>query len=143
MIAGTAKGTQSETVSKQTISLLLVDDDRVEGELVQGYLDLVESGSIQFHQARDVDEAIAWMQGRDVDCLLLDNRIKPGESFAESAAGLRRGGYAGPIILFTQHDAEAVEQMKLAEHADGYLWKGDLSSERIERLLGEFVRSDG
>src|SRR4051812_48898850 len=115
------------------LTLLLVDDDQVDRLTVGRALRQmhVEAEIVECDNAAS---AIAALQQRQYDCVLLDYRL-PGTDGLQALAAIRGAGLNVPVVVLTgQGDEETAVTLMKAGAAD-YLNKNALVPERLERSL--------
>ncbi len=115
------------------LTLLLVDDDVVDRMAVRRALK--EAGVMaDCHEVADADTALAALQSRAFDCVLLDYRL-PKTDGLELLKRIQAFGITTPVIALTGQGDEqlAVEMMRAG--ASDYLAKQSLSADRLHRSL--------
>lgn len=119
-------------MSQRRPTILLVDDHPL---MRRGLRQLLATGH-DFEvvgEASSGEQALALQQELAPDLILLDHQM-PGLSGIETLMRLRRGGYAGKILLYTVSDADEDVRAAMLHGADGYLLK-DMEPEDLLRQI--------
>lgn len=116
------------------LTLLIVDDDEDDVELLRRRLQAVDGWQVDILAFTDPAAARAALASRSVDVVVIDYLLGRETGLA-LLKDLRTGGCDIPVIMATGQGSEelAVEVMKAG--ADDYLIKGDLSSEAVRRAI--------
>jgi PAS domain S-box-containing protein len=120
------------------VRLLVIDDDDVDRERV---MRLVGNSGIQAEmtQAASSREALALLQDRDFDCVVLDNQMPDGTG-AELLTRLRAGADARfPVIMVTGAGDEELAAEVMRSGAADYLPKSRLSADTLFRAISRSV----
>jgi CheY-like chemotaxis protein len=78
--------------------VLIVDDDRIQIDLIAGYLEGLKI-DLRTEFALTIDAAAASISARPPDIVFLDNRIPPDIDFRNGVDVIRRAGFNGPVIV--------------------------------------------
>jgi signal transduction histidine kinase len=115
------------------LRILLVDDDEVDRLAVKRMLRRAGIAA-EVDERTNREEAVAALQERRVDCVLLDYRL-PSTDGVSLLRELRDRGVGVPVVALTgQGDEEVAVELMKAGAAD-YLNKNTLTPERLERSL--------
>ena len=120
--------------------VLIVEDDVELAELVREYLQRYE---FQVELEHRGDNAVERVQALQPDVLILDLNL-PGRDGLDICRDLR-GGYSGPIVMFTARDEDVDEIVGLELGADDYLTKPvepRVLLARLRSLLRRFRSND-
>ena len=120
------------------VSLLMVDDDRVDRLAIRRAID--QSGLVAtIDEAQDAVEALAKVQAKTYDCLLLDHDL-PGTSGTDFTRQLRERGNLTPVVLVTGQQDEALLQAAVDAGVTDFFPKGDLSARRLALRIRFAIR---
>ncbi|MDH6086875.1 ATP-binding response regulator [Umezakia ovalisporum] len=123
---------------KETLRILVVDDDEVERMAVRQAL--TQAGiCMELSELTDGRHALAALRDTTYDCVFLDYRL-PGQDALALIERLRSSEIKVPLVVLTaQRDEEiAVELMKAG--ATDYLSKSKVCSETLARVLRHAIR---
>jgi diguanylate cyclase (GGDEF)-like protein/PAS domain S-box-containing protein len=124
----------------ETMHILVVDDDDVDRERVARF---VRQSSLKAEptEAASAKEAIALLDTRDFDCVVLDHELRDG-SGAELLPRLRgTAAHQRPVIMVTgAGDEELAAEVMRAGAAD-YLPKHKLSSDVLDRAISRSLET--
>ena len=138
-MTGTVSTTEPTTAAQQAsaaaVRLLLVEDDAVDRMAIERALAAWQQ-RIELSVVVDAETALAALQERSFDCVLLDYNLPRGSGLTVLQA-LRERADETPVIAMTGHGDEdlVVELMKAG--ASDYIAKQALSPDR----LGQSIRS--
>lgn len=120
------------------LSILLIDDDTVDRMAVRRTLRSAGL-DVALTEVSDHTEALAALEAREFDCILLDYRL-PGIDGLAVLRDLRDRGITAPVVMLTGQGDEqlAVEIMKAG--AADYLTKGALTPEYLAQSVRNAVR---
>lgn len=82
-----------------TRSVLLVDDEPDEGDILAWYLDGDGTGGFHLDQVRDLAGALEYLRAHRPDVVFLDCLLPPYANPAQPITELRTAGYAGPVVV--------------------------------------------
>ena len=120
------------------VDILMVDDDRVDRLAIRRAIE--QSGlAVIVDEAQEAKEAIAKVEKRTYDCLLLDHDL-PGTSGTELARQLRTRGNMTPIVLITGQQNEELLQAAVEAGVTDFFPKGDLSPRRLALRIRFAIR---
>jgi signal transduction histidine kinase len=120
------------------VSLLLVDDDRVDRLAIRRAVD--QSGlTASLDEAANATEAFEKVAAKTYDCILLDHDL-PGLSGTDLARQLRERGNLTPIVLVTGQQDETLLQAAVDAGVTDFFPKGDLSPRRLALRIRFAIR---
>jgi CheY-like chemotaxis protein len=127
--------------SKDSLKILLVDDDPVEYTIWKRTLENCEGPSLRLEQVEDIDAAVARVTDGGVDLVFLDNRLLPAQDFRETAPKLRKAGYTGPIGIISSDISGAYFGEILEFGADFRVGKDEIDANTISFIVAEYTRN--
>jgi PAS domain S-box-containing protein len=104
------------------IRVLHVDDDPEFVEMTATFLERADE-RITIETATAVDEALAQLDGADVDCIVSDYDM-PGRNGIEFLETVRTGRPKLPFVLFTGRGSEEIASRAISAGVTEYLQKG-------------------
>lgn len=122
--------------------ILLIDDDRLQHRLVQGFVSGFRGGGWELDTAADYAAGLKKMCSGVHAVCLLDYRLGDRDGL-ELLREARAGGCAVPVVFFTADSSPETEDAAMEAGAMDYLVKGELTprilehSIRYARKLGE------
>ena len=114
---------------RQTVHILLLEDDLISVEIVGTYLRRIESPQPQFHTAGTLAEALAFLAKSEVDLVIADLHV-PDSAGAITVGDLVRV-VGCPVIAITSDLNPRLRDATLACGAYDFLQKADLRSFRV------------
>jgi len=127
------------TVSPQTISVLVVDDDPA---FRLGLRASLKTSGYSVDTARNTEEALEYVRERRVDVVLLDINM-PGMGGVEACSRIRAVAPQAGIIMLTVRDTEDDKVLALEAGADDYVTKPFRLRELVARLRAVLRRTGG
>ena len=120
---------------KETIHVLLIDDDEDDYMLTRALVSARENASIELDWVNNYEQAITQIKTSQHDVYLVDYRLGPhtGTDLIQEAF---RAGCRAPMILLTGQDDLTVDRSALELGAADYLVKGRIDAQ----LLGRSIR---
>jgi serine phosphatase RsbU (regulator of sigma subunit) len=129
---GTVMPGGAQTVAREEISVLLVEDDEGDARLVQDELaERLPSATIS--RSRSLAEALTALDAQ-VDCVLLDLGL-PDALGLDAVAQLRARGGGVPLIVLTGLADEAAGVVAVEAGAQDYLVKGHVNGDQLARSI--------
>ncbi|MDD5758246.1 MAG: response regulator [Desulfobulbaceae bacterium] len=118
-----------EAISKRVRDLLVVEDDTF---ICQGITELIGNGDVIVTSVASGEEAIAALQAKKYDCMILDIGL-PDISGFELLDRLRQDEtiIIPPVIIYTGRDLTREEGQTLAKYTDTVIIKGVKTEERL------------
>ncbi len=119
---------------RNSVHILLVEDNPVEAELLQEYLAAEATAGFRITHCIDLKEGIAFLAAHRCDVIFLDLHL-PGSSGL--ATYLRLKGHAGdiPVVILTGLGDEQVARTAIEQGAHNYLRKDGLSGPLLIRTI--------
>jgi signal transduction histidine kinase len=121
-------------VTNATITVLLVEDNPGDADLVCERLAEVTSPRFRVRHVARLDEALRLVGKEDVDVLLADLAL-PDAQGLDTVRGLRAVYREVPLVVLTGLHDEQAGLEAVREGAQDYLVKGDLSGRALVRAL--------
>lgn len=118
----------------EPISILLVEDNPADAELVTELLQEVDSADFKVTRAGRLSEALSSLDDNSQACLLLDLGL-PDAQGIESVISIRSMHPNLPIVVLTGRDDEQTGIEALREGAQDYLVKGRVDGDTISRAV--------
>jgi two-component system response regulator MprA len=119
------------------VAILVVDDD--EG-LRKALRRVLVSSGFEVEVARDGEEALAWLEARSFDAVVLDVML-PGRDGFEVCERMRAEDDQLPVLMLTARDAVRDRVAGLRAGADDYLVKPFANEELVARVQALLRRS--
>lgn len=123
----------------QIRSLLVIDDDRDELEIIAATLETAFPGA-DVHGVTDASQATALCEAQPFDCLLLDYNM-PQVDGLTLAAELRAGHPHLPIVLMTSVGDEMLAARALHSGASDYIPKSRINTDSIRRSVDRSIHT--
>ena len=118
----------------RTASVVLVEDSPPYARLVSLLLEHAVPGGVDVRHHERLGDALADLDRRDADCVLLDLGLEDAEGL-EGLATLLDAGVTVPVIVLSAHDDDELAVAAIAAGAQDFLVKGH------EREPAAFVRA--
>ena len=130
----------SET-EKKLLKILVCDDDPADRKLMRVCLREIKDREIVMLEAGEASEITGALEKRRIDLVLMDIQM-PEKSGMEWLVEIVEKKIA-PVIIMTSSGDEEIAVQALQEGAVGYLPKGRLSTERLERIIDDALKRWG
>ena len=119
---------------KETIRILLLDDDETQYLIIKKYLSLIPRQRYSVEWVEDVAGAIDRLNVSRYDVCLVDYQLRSelGTQFIEIAIA---NGYNLPFLLLTSHDKNEVDIEAMESGADDFLEKDKINHHALERAI--------
>lgn len=127
-----AAGYMDQRAAQGTLTVLLVEDDDGDAQLVRDEL-LERLPNARLLRSRTLSEALSALNGL-IDCVLLDLGL-PDATGIDAVSRLRAAGPATPLIVLTGLADEAAGLAAVAAGAQDYLLKGNLDQQQLPRSI--------
>lgn len=131
-MANDAMSAEPTTGQKRPLTILVVDDSRVDREMVSRLLAGSDDPPMIVQGVPTAEDGLAWCRRERPDCILVDYRLPEmnGAEFLEFLAdGL--GDSAFPVIMMTGAGGEGVAVAAMKAGAADYLIKGEFDATRL------------
>ncbi|MBD3232898.1 MAG: response regulator [candidate division Zixibacteria bacterium] len=125
---------QGRNMLEQKLSILLVEDDPQDLELIESYLRETTEFIPELHFAERLSEVEEQLSTVEISIILLDLGL-PDSRGLESIRMLRREYPEIPIIVFTGLNDEEVGIESVQEGAQDYLVKGQIDTQILTRSI--------
>ncbi|WP_420409491.1 response regulator [Hoeflea sp.] len=125
--------------TKEPLLILLVDDDPAEFTILKRKLADFEGPKVTLEHVGDIDAAVSRIGGRDVDLVLLDNRLNPSVDFRETAPKLREAGFVGPIGIISSDISDSYISEFLEYGVDFRIGKDEIDANTISFIVAEYI----
>ncbi len=114
-------------------SILLVDDEKIELDMLRDYVDWKKAGIDKVYTARGSKSALACISENGPDIILTDIKM-PGMSGTELAKLIREEGHPCKIIFLTGYEKFEYAKAAVQVQAEDYLLK-PFQVEEVEQLV--------
>jgi len=121
-------------MKKDSLKILLVEDDEDDYVMTRDLLEEVEGVDYTLEWVSTVDEAFKLMACKHHDAYLVDYRLG-GETGISLIRQTVKNGYKKPIILLTGQSDKEVDMEAMAAGASDYLVKGQINASMLERSI--------
>jgi signal transduction histidine kinase len=121
------------------VSLLMVDDDRVDRLAIRRAIEQSGLATALIDEAQDTTQALEKVKSHRYDCLLLDHDL-PGMTGTDFTRQLRELGNLTPVVLVTGQQDETLLQAAVDAGVTDFFPKGDLSPRRLALRIRFAVR---
>ena len=113
--------------------VLVVDDNPDTRLILRRYL---KEAGLEVHDAKGGEDALAFLQGNDVDLVLLD-LMMPGMDGFTTLGRIRNlpMGNSIPVVVLTARELSVAERRRLHEQATRVVHKGEDLESRLRRVL--------
>jgi diguanylate cyclase (GGDEF)-like protein/PAS domain S-box-containing protein len=116
------------------VNVLLIEDDNVEAGLIRDELLRATRPDVRCDHVQRLLAGIALLEQRHYDAVLLDLNLPDGWG-AENLYRVRAAAPGVPVIVLTNHEDEEMAVTLVAEGAQDYLLKRDISFELLRRSI--------
>ncbi|MEO5961217.1 MAG: GGDEF domain-containing response regulator [Opitutaceae bacterium] len=114
--------------------ILLIDDDRLQFRVTQGYFDRFRIDRYELEWASTYEEGIEKLLAGACSACLLDFQLGPRDGLQLIREAVARGCRV-PIVFLTAETAQRVDIEAMNAGALDYLVKGEISAQMLERSL--------
>lgn len=122
-------------MNQETRILLLVEDNPGDAELVRDLLGQDGAGRFHVLHVPRLDEALAALQARNVDVVVLDLSL-PDCSGLDTVRAVRSAAGQVPIVVLTGNEDERLALACIDAGAQDYLPKAEVGSRHLLRAIG-------
>jgi len=119
---------------KESLKVLLVEDDPDHALLVQRHFASLERGFAQVDRAGSLREALEAIASKDYDAVLLDLSL-PDSSVTETLPSILREATHLPIVVLTSLNDRDLALKAVQQGAQDYLVKSQLTADLLARAL--------
>ncbi len=126
---------------KHHLTLLAVDDNQLDLDLLRDSLNEIQDFDFQLLEATTWKEALLKLQSTPIDIILVDYRLN-GKNGLDVMAMMRGDGITQPIVIITGQDDEQLALESLKAGAADFLLKGTLTPAGISRTLQNIVQRE-
>ena len=126
-------------MKKRTFSILVIDDDPADVEILRRLLEQIEGWKIQFLVCNEAGAGRAEALRCQVDLIFLDYLLG-GETGLEVFHEIREGGCTLPVIMFTGHGSEEVAVQAMKDGVSDYLVKGRITPDSLRLVISNAVQ---
>ena len=116
------------------LTVLAVDDDAGDAEILRRHLNDIPNLSVTFLHAADRDAAQVALARPDIDVIFLDHLLG-AETGDDLLHALRSAGDLRPVIALTGHGDEALAAAFMRSGADDYLSKNQVDPATLRRAI--------
>ncbi|MBL9215763.1 MAG: diguanylate cyclase [Opitutaceae bacterium] len=121
--------------------ILLIDDDRLQQHLIQGFVKNFRSGTFEMEGAQTYDDGLKKLLSGRYSVCLLDYRLDSRDGL-ELLRAARIAGCETPVIILTADDSEEVDLAAMEAGAVDYLVKTTLNPRLLERSIRYALKLD-
>jgi diguanylate cyclase (GGDEF)-like protein len=118
----------------QALSVLLFEDSPLDAALIKKFLLTVGVRSANIHHVDTIPSALQMLGRERIDVCLADYYLRPSTGF-DLMDEARRYDISVPFIMLTAMDDRSIDDGALARGAYGFLVKGELTVETLERAI--------
>src|SRR4030042_6518667 len=126
-------------MKKRTFSILVIDDDPADVEILRRLLEQIEGWKIKSLVCNDAGTGRAEALRCQVDLIFLDYLLG-GETGLEVFHEIREGGCVLPVIMFTGHGSEEVAVQAMKDGGSDYLVKGRITPDSLRLVISNAVQ---
>ena len=126
-------------MNKRNFTILVIDDDPTDVEILRRLLEHIEGWKINFLVCNDAETGREEALGCQVDLIFLDYLlgVKTGlEVFHE----IRKGGCPLPVSMFTGHGSEEVAVQAMKAGVSDYLVKGRITPDSLRLVIANAIQ---
>jgi DNA-binding response OmpR family regulator len=126
-------------VKKRKFTILVIDDEPADVEILRRLLEQIEGWTIKFLVFNDAETGRAEALRCQVDLIFLDYLLGV-ETGLEVFHEIRKGGCPLPVIVFTGHGSEEVAVEALKAGVSDYLVKGRITPDSLRLVISNAVQ---
>lgn len=124
------------------LSVLMIDDNPADGDMVQRYLDEGSfPGEVHFTQTLSAEEALSVLEDQEFDVLIVDYHFPFGNGF-DILRKLREDGTTAPAVMLTGQGDENIAGQAVKENLNDYVPKAKLDPETLQESIETALSSD-
>lgn len=121
-------------MTKETLRILLVEDNPGDAVLVREYLTECAALRTDLERAERLEQALDRLEAETFDLVLLDLHL-PDSQGMETFSRIRQWAPGVPVVVLTGLVDDEAGVKAVAEGAQDYVLKGDLDSRLLERTI--------
>src|SRR5687768_14798961 len=121
-------------MNQAVVSVLLIEDDSIEADLIRGELSVLVRPRVTVDRAQRLLAGIARLAEHHYDVVLLDLNLPDGRG-RENLHRVRAAAPHVPIIILTNLEDEDAAVSSLAEGAQDYLFKRLVTADLLRRSI--------
>lgn len=130
-------------VSQRTVSILMVDDNPADVDIVRRYLeDEAIPWDVDFESILKPEDTLDRVPEKDFDLLILDYDFPLGDGFNLTSL-LSEEGYDLPMIMVTGQGSEKIASEAFKHDIRDYHSKDDLTPEKLRRSIEKVLDEVG
>jgi two-component system, cell cycle response regulator len=118
----------------ENISLLLIEDDPADAELIRAYLDSVRHAEIDVKSVDRISAAVKYLEDNSVNVILTDLGL-PDSRGLGTLNKIHEKNLETPIIILSGLDDEAMALEAVKSGAQDYLIKGHIDASHLMRSI--------
>ena len=119
---------------RSTLRVLVFEDNARDCALIRKFLEAAGVRASNIHHADTIPSALQVLRREAVDLCLADYYLQPHTGL-DLIDETRRSEFDLPFIVMSALDDAAIDQQSLAHGAYGFLVKGELTVERLDRAI--------
>lgn len=116
------------------LGVLVFEDNARDRALIKKFLEAAGVRSVNVHHADTIPAALQVLRREAIDLVLADYYLQPHTGL-DLMDETRHSDFDIPFIVMSALDDDAIDQKALAHGAYGFLAKGELTVERLERAI--------
>lgn len=116
-----------------TVRVLVVDDDKEDGQLIVDLLGCARRAQFICDLAASVEECLSAVRTYQYDVLIVDYRLPGDRSGLDLARELKRHHFRLPVILVTGHGDRRLQAEAMTTGVSEFLEKGVFNADLLER----------
>jgi DNA-binding response OmpR family regulator len=121
-------------MTRESVRVLLIEDDHVEAELISRELSRVPQDQISIDHVRSLVDAIARLTSESYDIVLLDLGLPDGSGLG-NLHHVKSAAPNLPVVILTNREDEQGAVASLAQGAQDYLIKRHITAELLRRSI--------
>ena len=125
---------ETATMEATSLTVLVIDDDPGDIELLQRYLERIPDYRITLMVCRSAGDGQTALIHQSIDLIFLDYLLG-AQTGLDLVHTLRQDGDQRPVIILTGQGDERIAAATMRAGADDYLVKGDLTPDTLRRSM--------
>ena len=131
----TNKLSNEKAAEKDTIRILLIDDDYEDAMILQRRLSNLGQYSVESEHAEDLSSAMEKLYSDHFDLIFLDNRLGGGMTAKDIIENFNEHQVDIPVVIITGSGSQHVAVDLMKRGAYDYITKDNITKEKIEKTL--------